>query len=219
MAIEGNHLVDLMDFSIDLELVKKIVFDDRLGQATIHFWRESPPPIITRSPLDRARLWSLCSADVCGLRSKAFDHNGISFSEIARGRSVKVEAKPAPAPERINLWNAVNDALYDFPKGNGVECADRVVGALERDKPTVLCVGNVLYFRQDRAIQDAKELRERAATLISSLRSVVDECMERIHRPKVRRATVSGSKPKRKPTRAMLSPLRSGSHPDPSPFS
>lgn len=115
---------------------------------------------------------------------------------------VSVEAKPAPAPERINLWNAVNNALYDFPKGNGVECADRVVGALERDKPTVLCVGNVLYYRQDKAIQDAKELRERAATLISSLRTVVDECMERIHRPKVRRATVSGlAKPKRKPAK------------------
>lgn len=197
-------MVDLMDISFDLELVTRIVFDDRLGQVTIHF-RRGTPPIITRSPRERALLWKLCSADVCGLSSKAFDHNGLSFS----GRSVNVEAKPAPAPERINLWNAVNDALYDFPKGNGVECADRVVGALERDKPTVLCVGNVLYFRQDRAIQDAKELRERAATLISSLRSVVDECMERIRRPKVRIVTVSGLvKPKRKP--AKKTPAKKG---------
>lgn len=208
MTTEGNHMVDFMGASFDLEMVTRIVFDDRIGQAIIHF-RHGTPPIITRSPQERALLWSLCSADVCGLRSKAFDHNGISFDEIHRGRSVSVEAKPAPAPERINLWNAVNDALYDFPKGNGVECADRVVGALERDKPTVLCVGNVLYFRQDRAIQDAKELRERAATLISSLRSVVDECMERIRRPKVQRATVSGlSKPKRKP--AKKTPAKKG---------
>jgi len=115
---------------------------------------------------------------------------------------VTADAKPAPTLERVNLWTVVQASLYDSQKEYAVQCADRVVGALERDKPTVLCVGNVLYFRQDKAIQDAKELRERAATLISSLRSVVDECMERIHRPKVRRATVSGLvKPKRKPTK------------------
>jgi len=86
-------------------------------------------------------------------------------------------ASPAPAPERVNLWTAVQAGHYDSPKEEGVRIADRVVGALERDKPVVICVGNVLYYREDKAIADAKELRERAATLISSLRTVVDEAI------------------------------------------
>lgn len=117
---------------------------------------------------------------------------------------VTAAASPAPAPERVNLWTAVQTGHYDSPKDEGVRIADRVVGALERDKPSIICVGNVLYYREDKAIADAKELRERAATLISSLRTVVDEAMFKLRsKPAKRPRKVSVSiKPKPKKTAA-----------------
>lgn len=97
--------------------------------------------------------------------------------------SVTASATPAAPLERANLWTAVQAGLYDHPRETSVSVADRVTSALENSKPAVLCVGNVLYYREDKALSEAKELRERAATLISSLRSVVDECEQRL-RPK-----------------------------------
>lgn len=121
--------------------------------------------------------------------------NGLSFKEVDEKDTgfdpqkvkyicfVSASATPAAPLERENLWTAVQAGLYDHPRDTSVAVADRVTSALENSKPAVLCVGNVLYYREDKALKEAKELRERAATLISSLRSVVDECEQRL-RPK-----------------------------------
>lgn len=196
---EGNHMVDFLNGeSFDLEKVTKVVFDDRLGQATIYL--ENATPIVMRTFRERVLLRKICYANLCGLYSKTFDHNGVSFEPQPR---VNADAKPAPTLERVNLWTVVQASIYDSQKHYAVQCADRVVGALERDKPTIICVGNVLYYRQDKAIQDAKELRERAATLISSLRTVIDEAMFKLRsKPKRPRKVSVSIKPKPKKTAA-----------------
>lgn len=92
---------------------------------------------------------------------------------------VEAEAVPAPPKERESIWEAVRVGLYDYPKEVSVRIADRVSNALERDSPAIITVGTTRYHREDRIstkfIDEAKELRERSATLIRSLRSVVDE--------------------------------------------
>ena len=189
--------IDEKDIGFDPKQARYICFDVR---EEAYFVQGPGDKILARGSGDQYRefrskclvrgdLFSNCvdyNVDEKGrtLRRRHWADFGATFPKPAPvSASVSASATPAAPLERENLWTAVQAGLYDHPRDTSVAVADRVTSALENSKPAVLCVGNVLYYREDKALKEAKELRERAATLISSLRSVVDECEQRL-RPK-----------------------------------